>query len=106
MSMPAGMDLPVLGEIGLRILGLARDEAHRLAQAIDWHSTLLVPVPATATSFRQVEVRGARGLVIETTSTSERRPVNIVLWSEGGYAFCLRGQLGTVTLLQMANSVQ
>jgi hypothetical protein len=33
--MPAGIDLPALAEIALRIAGLDRDEAYRLAWSID-----------------------------------------------------------------------
>lgn len=106
VTLPAGVDLPMLGEIGLRILGLDRTEAYRLAQAIDWRSTLIVPVPATATTFRQVQVRGHRGLLVETASASERRPPNMVLWSEGEQVYGLRGELLSLTLLQMANSVE
>jgi hypothetical protein len=36
VALPRGVDLPTLGEIGLRILGISGPEAHRLAAAIDW----------------------------------------------------------------------
>lgn len=111
VTLPAGLDLPMLGEIGLRLLGLDSGEAHRLAQAIDWHSTLLVPVPANATSFRQVEVRGHRGLLVETAAPpvqGKERPrrLNSLMWSEGGQVYAMNGQLGAVALLEMANAVQ
>jgi hypothetical protein len=35
VTLPAGLDLPALGEIGLRVLGLEKAEAHRFAQALD-----------------------------------------------------------------------
>lgn len=111
VTLPAGLDLPVLGEIGLRLLGLDNGEAHRLAQAIDWHSTLLVPVPANATSFRQVDIRGNRGLLIETAAPPAQgkdrpRRLNSVMWAEGGQVYAMKGRLGTNTLLEMAHSLQ
>ena len=68
VSFPQGLELSKLAEIGLRILGLDRDDAYRFAQSFDWRSTLLVPVPATAAAFREVEVGAGKGLMIETTN--------------------------------------
>jgi hypothetical protein len=111
VSLPAGVDLAMLGEIGLRIVGIEASEAHRLAQAIDWRGTLIVPVPTHATSFREVDVRGARGLLIESTAPSPTRPGgrrrdNLLLWSDGGQVYALGGQLSTAELLEMANTVR
>ncbi|HET8698397.1 MAG TPA: hypothetical protein VFO94_12970, partial [Gammaproteobacteria bacterium] len=71
VSFPAGLDVAALGEIGLRLLGLSRTEAYRLAQTIDWRTTLLVPVPVNAASFRQVNIQGESALLIEANN-SER----------------------------------
>jgi hypothetical protein len=101
--LPAGMDLPSLGEVGLRIAGLEPLQAHTLAHAIDWQGTLVVPVPANALSFRQVDVRGHRGLFVEST---ERNDIRTVVWSEGGSIFGIAGPLNGQLMLQMANSVQ
>lgn len=65
VSFPRELDLPVLAEIGLRILGLDREEAYRLAWSVDWRSTLLVPVPVNAAAYREVDVAGQQGLLIE-----------------------------------------
>jgi hypothetical protein len=108
VSMPAGVDLPRMGEIGLRILGMDAGEAHRLAQSIDWRSTLLVPVPTTATAFRQVTVKGNSGLLV--TSSGERgghsRAGGVLLWTEGDRVFALRGTLGASDLMEVAESVR
>jgi hypothetical protein len=64
VTLPPGADLRQLGELGLRVLGLDANEARRLAAAIDWRSTLLVPVPTSAGSFRQVTVNGKQALFI------------------------------------------
>jgi hypothetical protein len=111
VSLPAGVDLALLGEIGLRIIGIERAEAHRLAQSIDWHGTMVVPVPADARSFRAVDVRGQRGLLIEspqnrTGSDGRKRRDNVVMWSEGESVYAIHGPLEAVSLLEMANSVR
>src|SRR5919202_6755490 len=66
VTLPDGVDLAQLGEIALRAAGMSKDEAHSFARSIDWHSTLLVPVPANAASFREVDVDGTKGLMITT----------------------------------------
>jgi hypothetical protein len=108
--LPAGVNLPALGEIGLRILGLPVGEARQFAQAIDWQSTLLVPVPPAATSFRQVDVNGAQGVAIERTETTPTdgtpRNVHLFLWSANNMVFVLEGTFAFEEMLQMAQSVR
>ena len=103
ITLPPGLDLPPLAEIALRVAGLGSGEAHTLAQAIDWRSTLLVPIPAGASTFRQIDLHGSRGLFIEPTS--QRGPRG-VMWSSGGAIYAMTGSIGSETLLQIAASVQ
>jgi len=111
ISLPRGTDLPRLGEIGLRLLGLERDEAHRMAVRIDWGSTMLIPVIGSATQFQEVTVNGTRGLFVETTHTrtpdgTERGPGSAVLWSHDGRVYAMMGNIDRVGLMQMAESVR
>ncbi len=111
VALPQGLDLARLGELGLRVVGLSAAEARRFAQSIDWHSTLLVPVPANATSFREVSVRGNKALLITTTgepggSARRLRRGSILLWSEGEMVYALTGSIDHVSLVQMADSMR
>ncbi len=111
VSLPAGVDLARLGEIGLRLLGLKPGEANRLAHAIDWRSTLLVPVAASATTFQQVMVNGAKGVYLETSGTrtpdgTDTGPSAIVMWSRDDRIFGLMGNLDEASLVTMAESVR
>jgi len=110
VELPAGVDLSELAEIGMRILGLDRHEAHQLARSVDWHSTLLVPVPQNASSFRRVEVHGQPGLMVTMRegATKERRGRDgtMVLWSEGDRVYALNGDLDQTDMLAMAESVR
>jgi hypothetical protein len=103
VTLPAGIDLPPLAEIGLRVAGLGSSEAHTMAQAIDWRTTLLVPIPAAATKFRQVDVAGAHGLLVEQTTG---RQLKAVLWSTGNTLYAITGGMTSQTLMQMAESIQ
>ena len=104
---PSGTNLAQLAEIGLRILGLARGDAYRFAQSIDWRTTLLVPVPVNVGTFNQVTVQGNSGLLLEVAETGRRRrAASIVLWSSGGRVFALQGSLDSAALLEMAQTLQ
>jgi hypothetical protein len=105
VAMPAGWDLAQLGEIGLRILGLDAGEAKRVAKATDWKSTLLVPLPMNASSFRQVTIGRGQGLLINMADKNRDRVGSILLWSEGDRIFCLRGHMNASDLIQMAESI-
>jgi hypothetical protein len=103
VTLPATVDISALGEIGLRIAGLGRSEAHTLAQAIDWRNTLVLPVPAGVSSFRQVGVHGSHGLLV---TFKEKREIRSIVWSEGGSVYGITGPLGEGLIAQMADSVQ
>jgi hypothetical protein len=108
IALPAGVDIASLAEIGLRLLGLDRNEAYRFAQSIDWRSTLLVPVPAVTATFHQVEVGSGTGLVIENgRQVGPPGPIaSLVLWSNADTVYALGGQVRSTDTLQMAQSVQ
>jgi hypothetical protein len=112
MSLPAGVDLERFGEIGLRIAGLDAGEARRFARSIDWHGTLVVPVPVNASSFTETSVRGARGLLVSFKEGAaagphgHRREGTLLLWSEGEMVYALTANLPDLLLVQMAESVR
>ena len=104
ITLPQGVYLPQIVEIFLRIAGLSPDEAQKFAYSIDWHSTLLVPVPADAASFHEVDVRGNTGLLIEADNRRGPNP-SVLLWSEDGIVYALSGGIRSFELLEMANSL-
>lgn len=110
VTLPSGVDLAQLGEIGLRVLGLDRGEAQRIAHSIDWRTTLVVPVPTNAASFRQISVQGHPGLLVTATgvnaSGQRRRDDSLLLWTEGARVLALGGDLSDVDLVQMAQTLR
>ena len=113
VSLPDGVNLADLGRIGLRILGLSASDANQFANAIDWRTTLLVPVPTNAASFRDVEVRGTKGILITTGGTggASFRPADgarqrsLLLFSEGTMVYGIEGGPVGTDLVEMANSL-
>ncbi len=111
VRLPPAMDLEDLGRIALRIAGLSPAEAQRLAHSIDWHTTLLVPVPTSVSSFRNVTVHGTQALLIHADHGNEdipagRRGGNALMWAVGGKVYALAGNLNEADLLEMAQSVR
>ena len=109
--MPAGVDLAQLGEIGLRMLGLPAEEARLFAGKVDWKTTLVVPVPPSATRFRQVLVGSSRGVeiegpIVDPETRVERGNWNLLLWSKDGRVYAIRSTMRFNDVLAMANSLQ
>lgn len=102
VSFPAGLDLAAFAEVGLRILGLDRDEAYRLAQSIDWRTTLIVPVPAANASFTEVNVAGNDALLIQPRDEFG----GLLLWASGDRVFALGGPLPAPEMLEIAQTLQ
>src|SRR5207237_6794089 len=46
VTMPAGVDLAQLGRAGLRLIGMAPEQADEMSRQLDWSSTLVVPLHA------------------------------------------------------------
>ena len=115
VDLPEGFDLAVLGELGLRMAGLDEREARTFAAAIDWRSTLLVPVPIQGQQYREVEVHGQKGLLVSARpepkampdATTRRRGWHSVLfWAEGDRCFALHGPGEGMEILEMAQSIR
>jgi hypothetical protein len=105
LTLPDSIDIQALGEIGLRILGLAPAEAKQFAHAIDWHTTLIVPVPPNASGFRQVNIGGHLGVIVEH-QPRDQSPTQTIIWSTADRVFALVSIQGTQDALQMADSVR
>jgi hypothetical protein len=106
VEMPAGLDVSTLGEIALRILGLDPDDARELAGAIDWHSTLLVPIPPDATDVHRVRIGSATGLAVEGARDGTRQRRSVIVWSSAGRVFGLQGTMTAEAMLEMANAIR
>jgi len=110
VSMPASIDLAALGEIGLRIIGLSAHDASQFSRAIDWQTTLLVPVPPTVSSFKQVDINGHSGITLErwvpSPTATNRTAVNVVLWAADGRVFGIESTQRAEDVVLMANSVR
>lgn len=99
---PGNVDTTVLGEALLRVLGTPADEARSIAQSIDWTSTLLLPIPQEAATYREVTVDGVSGVAFDSIDSS----ASGLLWQKDGIVYMLVGQDGIETLLGLAQSLR
>jgi hypothetical protein len=108
VDVPPGVNLSQVGEAMLQLLGLSPAEAKHFAQTIDWSSTLVIPVPANAGSFRDVAVDGVDGVLIEMRP-SNRGPVRtqyMLLWQKNGVVYGLSGWDDPARGIELANSLK
>ncbi|MCB9443820.1 MAG: anti-sigma factor, partial [Ardenticatenaceae bacterium] len=77
----------VLGEALLQMIGLNAAEAQRLAQNIDWTSTLLLPIPQDFASFNEVTVEGVSGLALNSVNGEG----SALFWQKDGVVYLLLG---------------
>lgn len=99
---PDGLEPTVLGEALLQVLGMRADEARRLAQEIDWTSTLLLPVPQDFATFSEVSVEGESGVALNSVDGSG----SAVMWQKDGVVYVLNGPLSADRLVALANSLR
>ena len=99
IDVPDGVDVQQLGVAMFQLLGMSADDAERLANDIDWTTTLVLPVPAAqADRITEVVVNGSTGLLFEEHDYYDEvneewvEGSNVLLWEDNGYLMVLEGQ--------------
>ena len=115
VDLPEGFDLATLGRLGLRVGGMSAEEALTFSRAIDWRTTLLVPVLVQGGTFREVDVAGETGLLVTFEppvrpaadgAARRARQQSLLLWSTADEVFAITGPGGGMELLEMAQSIR
>jgi hypothetical protein len=99
---PEALDPALLGEALLQLLGLNPLEARRLAQQIDWTSTLLLPIPSNLATFQEMQVSGVSGIGLSSIDGS----MNGLVWQKDGRLYVLAGAQTTNELAELANEMR
>lgn len=104
VNYPADVDPTLLGEALLQVLGTEPAEARRIAQSIDWTSTLLLPIPQDLGAYREVTVNGVSGVLLEPFD-ADAEPA--VVWQKDGRVYMMMaGRLSVDELLAQADTVR
>jgi hypothetical protein len=105
VALPEGIDPVTLGEVAFRWLGMPAEDAQRLAQSIDWTSTIVIPLPTNIGRYREVTVDGATGLLLESSDDTKHSAA--LVWQRDDIIYALNGEgIDSELLLQIADSLQ
>lgn len=104
VNTPPDLDVEQLAEIGLQLTGMTAEQAREYSQTVDWASTLVVPIPRNGATYRQIEVDGVTGYLIQRPS--DDAPQYALVWVKNGILYTIGG-LGadSASALEMANSL-
>ncbi len=102
---PPDLDVRQLAELGLEFSGMPADQARAFSQKVDWTSTLVIPIPRNAASYKEIQVDGAAGYLIQRPT--DDAPQYMIVWVKNGIIYAVGG-LGSDTsqAMAIANSLQ
>ncbi len=104
VNYPADVNPTLLGEALLQVLGTEPAEAQRIAQSIDWTSTMLLPIPQDLGTYREVTVNGVSGVLLEPFDPDAEAAV---VWQQDGMVYMMRaGRMSVDEMLAYANTVR
>jgi len=107
VSIPPGIDPAMIGEAGFKFLGMPDADARRLAQSIDWTSTLVIPIPTNVVQYREVTVDGVSGLLVEHRSERTSRRSASLLWQKDGIIHGINAtDVDPLVVMQVADSLK
>ena len=106
---PAGVDVSQLGEAMLQLFGLSPEDARHFSRTIDWSSTLVIPVPADAATFRDVTVDGGPGVLVQSDVRKNgglSRTHYALLWEKNNVVYALSGTGDPTRAIEIADSLR
>ena len=105
VGFPDDVDPAALGAAALQLLGMSEREAERMSNAIDWTTTLVLPIPTDIVSFREVTIDGTRGLVL-SGEYDRRGSHSALMWQKDSIVYFMQGNLQASDLMDVADSIR
>ncbi len=105
ITAPPGLNLTLIGEAYLQLLGMSRSDAEKFAQQVDWTTTLVIPLPMFATRYEQVLVDGVTGILIQQELDDQQNQY-MLLWTRDGIVYALTGPGSGSTATSIARSLK
>jgi len=104
VTAPAGVDVAQLAQIGFEFSGMTSEQAAAFTSSVDWTTTLVVPIPRNAATYKQVSVDGVSGTLIQRPA--DDAPQFVLVWVKDGMVYAIAG-LGADSqrALDLANSL-
>jgi anti-sigma factor RsiW len=105
--LPEGTDPVALGQLGLQALGIPAVDAQRMAQEIDWTSTVIIPLPTDIARSTEVTVDGVTGLLLEETRQNRSGRNGVLVWERDDIVYSIAGKnVEPGRLIQVADSLR
>ncbi|MGE5568299.1 MAG: anti-sigma factor family protein [Rhodospirillales bacterium] len=99
------LDLSAVAELGLQIAGMSPEEARTFARTVDWTSTLAIPLPRDAATFKTVMVEGVEGVLIHHKRRSDFPEGYSLIWIKNGIVCALNGFGDSGLAIHLAESL-
>lgn len=103
INVPSDLNLQQLAETALQVSGMSSVQARQFCQAIDWKSTLILPIPRFVNSYNTVEVDGAQGTLMQTSD--RHGSAYVLIWVKNGIIYFLGGSGAADKAVELANSL-
>ena len=104
ISAPADLDLSMIGEAYLQVLGMSQEEAASFASSVDWTTTFVVPLPRYGADYQEVDLNGIPAtLIIEDGGWANHY---MLVWVKDGLVYGLSGPGDKATALKIASTIQ
>lgn len=105
VNTPPDVNLQQLAELGLEFTGMTAEQAKAFSQTVDWTSSLVIPIPKNAATYKQISVDGVTGTLIERPANDA--PQFLLVWVKDGVVYTIGGSGShSDEAIQMANSLQ
>lgn len=105
VSAPDGLDVEMLGQAYLQLLGMSPEEAAAFSRQIDWTATLIMPLPRSEVTYQELAVDGVTGVLIRPTTHRLPTDEYLLMWVNDGIVYTLTGSGSTAGALRTANSL-
>jgi hypothetical protein len=109
LSAPAGFDFPAFSAMVLRVVGVNRDEAARLAREADTLPAWLVPVTGElkpGATIEEITLNSGTATLVQESPAWGRAGRLTMLWSVSDRVYLLTGTLERQLAIAVANAVQ
>ncbi len=99
------LDLARIAAVGLELTGMTPEQAQSFSRAVDWTSTLAIPLPRYAARYENVTVDGVAGVLITSDGMGHRPAGWSLIWIKGGIVYSLSGFGSSSAALPAAGSI-
>jgi hypothetical protein len=95
-----------IAELALQFAGMTPEDASAFSATVDWTSTLVVPMPARASTNQQVSVDGVTGTLITRRGGDGVPPQFMLMWVKNGIVYMLSGFGTADEAVALGNTIQ